>query len=162
MVEEGTRIMGGVNRLFEDLSRYEKVAIATMVLIYVLERHPVYFPLAKRVLQSIESGRPEGIISAITLTELLTAPAQANDLSAMRDYELYLLNFPHLSILPLDVEIAREAAHLRASTGLPTPDAVILATARKSGADAVITNDKRWHHKFSQPDILLFEEYISD
>jgi predicted nucleic acid-binding protein len=154
--------MGGINRLREDLLRYEKIAIDTMVLIYVMEKHPIYFPLAKLVLQSIESGRNRGVISAITLTELLTAPAQADDLAAMRDYELYLLNFPYLSILPLDVGIAREAAHLRASTGLPTPDAIILATARNAGAEVIITNDKRWRHKLSHPSILLLENYISD
>ena len=78
----------------------------------------------------------------------------------MRDYEMYLLNFPHLTIVPIDVEVAREAAHLRARTGLPTPDAIILATAVQTKAKAIITNDKRWRNKLNGIDIILLEDYL--
>ena len=152
--------MGGVKRLRDDLARYNRIALDTMILIYVMERHPRYFALAREVLESIESGQLEGAVSVVTLTELLTAPAQADDVAAMRDYELYLLNFPNLSIHPLDIDMAREAAHMRAHTGLPAPDAIILATARKAGADAIITNDKRWRHKLTHPPVLLIEDYL--
>ena len=152
--------MAGVNRLREDLSRYGRIALDTMILIYVMEGGQRYFSLAKEILESIESGQTKGVVSAITLTELLTAPAQANDVAAMRDYELYLLNFPNLTILPLDIEIAREAAHIRARTRLPAPDAVILATAHKAGADAIITNDRRWRNKLNRPDILFLDDYL--
>ncbi len=152
--------MGGVKRLRDDLSRYKQITLDTMILIYVMERHPRYFSLAKEVLESIESGQTKGVVSAITLTELLTAPAQADDVAAMRDYELYLLNFPNLVIQPLDIEIARESAHMRARTRLPSPDAIILATARKAGADAIITNDRRWRNKLNRPDILFLDDYL--
>ena len=131
-----------------------------MILIYVLERHPRYFSLAREVLESIESGLTDGVVSAITLTELLTAPAQADDVAAMRDYELYLLNFPNLTIQPLNVEVARESAHMRARTSLPSPDAIILATALQARADAIITNDRRWRHKLDHPAVLILEDYI--
>ena len=152
--------MGGVSRLRKDLSGYSHIVIDTMILIYVLEKHQLYFPLARQILKNIESGQNPCFISAVTLTELLTAPAQADDLTAMRDYEMYLLNFPHLTIVPIDVEVATEAAHLRASTGLPTPDAIILATAVQTKAKAIITNDKRWRNKLSDIDIILLEDYL--
>ena len=152
--------MGGVKRLLDDLSHCNRIVLDTMILIYVLERHPRYFSSAKSVLAAIESGQVEGVISVLSLTELLTAPAQADDLSAMRDYELYLLNFPNLTIEPLDVEIAREAAQMRALTRLPAPDAIILATAQEVGADAIVTNDRRWRNKLKHPDILFLDDYL--
>jgi hypothetical protein len=41
-------------------------------------------------------------------------------------------------------DVAREAARIRASTAVRTPDATILATAVVAGAEAVVTNDGRW------------------
>ena len=86
--------MGGMNQWEEVLATHTKVVLDTMVLIYLIERHPRYFDLAKKVLETIESGALTGIISTITLAEILISPAQAGDMAAMRDYELYLLNFP--------------------------------------------------------------------
>ena len=153
--------MGGLSSLEHDLAGYQSIMVDTMIFVYVLERHARYFSLAKRVLLGIESGRHQGFISAITLTELLTAPAQARDMRAMRDYEIYLLHFPNLTILPLDIQVAREAAQIRADTGLPMPDAAILAAARVAGADAVITNDKRWRAKLDAPEILILDDYLA-
>ncbi len=154
--------MGGVERLRDDLSRYQAVAIDTMIFIYVLEKNPIYFSLAKTILEIVEAGLVEGVISVITLTELLTAPAQEKDVEAMREYEMYLLNFPHLTVLPVNVEIARAAAHVRGDIGLPAPDAIILATAQNVQVDAIVTNDKRWRHKISGTEVVLLEDYLPD
>ena len=41
----------------------------------------------------------------------------------------------------MDYQIAREAARVRAATGMRTPDALILATAVVTSVDIVVTND---------------------
>jgi predicted nucleic acid-binding protein len=46
-----------------------------------------------------------------------------------------------LRAFPVTAEIATEAAQLRASYGLKTPDSIQLATARLGGATAFLTND---------------------
>jgi predicted nucleic acid-binding protein len=110
-------------------------------------------------LEIIESGRAEGLITTITLAEVLTRPAQANDRRAMQDYELYLTHFPHLRLVPLDADLARETARVRAETGLRTPDAVQVAAARLHGADALVTNDHRWRNRVHRPDLILLDDY---
>jgi predicted nucleic acid-binding protein len=45
--------------------------------------------------------------------------------------------------VPLSADIAQEAAALRASHHLRTPDAIQLATAIRSGAASFLTNDHR-------------------
>ncbi len=152
--------MGGRTRFQEALASYANVLLDTMVLVYLLEGHTRYASLAEKTLETIESGAMAGIISVVTLAEILTAPAQAGDRTAMRDYELHLLNFPHLTIWDVTVDIAREAAQLRAHTGLPMPDALILATATVANADAVITNDKRWRKKVPECAILILDDYV--
>jgi hypothetical protein len=42
------------------------------------------------------------------------------------------------------LEIAREAARVRAATAAPTPDAIVLATGEIAGATVAIANDARW------------------
>jgi predicted nucleic acid-binding protein len=78
----------------------------------------------------------------------------------MRDYELYLTHFPHLRLVPLDADLARETARVRADTGLRTPDAVQVAAARLYSADAVVTNDHRWRDRVHGPDLILLDEYV--
>lgn len=47
-------------------------------------------------------------------------------------------------ILPFDHTTAEHAAELRAAWKLRTPDAMILATADRRGADLILTGDARW------------------
>ena len=46
----------------------------------------------------------------------------------------------------MDVEfaIAREAARVRAASGLGMPDALVVASALVAGAPLIATNDPRW------------------
>jgi predicted nucleic acid-binding protein len=96
------------------------------------------------VLAAVESGQVAGLTTTVTLAELLTVPARAEDRRALLDYELYLTRFPNLRLVPLDAALARETALVRAATGLRMPDAVQVAAARLAGADAIVTNDRRW------------------
>jgi predicted nucleic acid-binding protein len=49
-----------------------------------------------------------------------------------------------LRIVDLSPDIARLAAEIRAARGLRLPDAVIVATGLRLGADVILTADARW------------------
>lgn len=131
-----------------------------MLLIYLLEEHPRYVDLADVVMEFIESGTGNGITSTLTIAELLTAPAQAGDDKALRDYELYLTNFPNLEIVPLSVDLAKKTARVRASTGLKMPDSIQIATALVAGADVIVSNDKRWRNRTEGLPVVLLDDYL--
>lgn len=152
--------MGGVGKLRQAISGCELLVLDTMVFSYHLSDHPRYASLTAVVLGTIESGKVAGLTTTLTLAELLTVPAQGNDRRAMQEYELYLTHFPNLRILPLDVVLAREAAQVRAATGLRMPDAIQVAAARLSGADAIVTNDRRWAGRVTQPALVLLDDYV--
>jgi predicted nucleic acid-binding protein len=78
----------------------------------------------------------------------------------MVDYELYLTHFPNLRVVSLDAALARETALVRAECGLRTPDAVQVAAARLAGADGIVTNDRRWAKRVTQPEVVVLEEYV--
>jgi len=150
----------GVDALASALAGAERALLDTMVFSYHLAGHPRYAPLTTWLLCAIEAGEMMGLTTTVTLAELLTRPAQANDQAALRDYEAYLLHFPNLGIAPLDVSLARETALVRAATGLRTPDAVQIAAARVHNADAIITNDRRWAGKVHDRSLILLDDYI--
>jgi predicted nucleic acid-binding protein len=150
----------GVAELHLQLSRYSAPFLDTLLLIYLLEEHPLYVDLADVVMESIESGVSNSLTSTLTIAELLTAPTQAGDDKALRDYELYLTNFPNLLIVPLSVDLARQAARVRASTRLKMPDSIQIATALEAGADVVVGNDKRWRHRTGGLPLLLLDDFL--
>lgn len=146
-----------VGDLLAQLADARRIFIDTMIFAYAFEDHPLYAPLALAVLAQVESGRCQGVTSALTLAELLTAPAQAGDSTAMRDYELYLTNFPNLTILPFTPEMAGRTARIRAGTKLRTPDAMQLAVAYSAGCDLVVSNDKQWSGKTGPMRLVGFD-----
>lgn len=103
----------------------------------------------------VRSGRNPGLISAVTVTEALVrpfrlaAPAQAGEAGTglaetIATVEDFLRNFPNVTIVPVDYSVAREAALIRAMTGLRTADAIVMATAGVYGAGVLVGNDERW------------------
>jgi predicted nucleic acid-binding protein len=59
----------------------------------------------------------------------------------VQQYSRILLNSRNLKTLPVSSAIATEAARLRATFGLKTPDSIQLATARVGQTTAFVTND---------------------
>jgi predicted nucleic acid-binding protein len=92
----------------------------------------------------VRTGRNAAAVSAVSVTEVLVRPLRAGSSSAAGTVEAFLLRSPNLSIAPVTYDIAREAAAIRATTALRTPDATILATALILGSPIVVANDSRW------------------
>jgi predicted nucleic acid-binding protein len=151
----------GIDALHQALDGRRLLVLDTMVFSYHFANHPRYAPLTRIVLDTIESGQMEGLITTITLAELLTRPAQAHNRQAMYDYELFVTHFPHLRLVSLDADLARETARARAETRLRTPDAVQVAAAWLYDADAILTNDHRWRDRVQRPALILLDDYVS-
>jgi len=84
-----------------------------------------------------------GYLSVLAATELLIRPIRAGgaDLTFMHTF---LRAFPHLNVLPVDLDVALQAANIRALARLPIPDAIAVASALLSGCEAVVSNDRDW------------------
>ena len=96
-----------------------------------------------RALVSIEANRAaDKVIPASSLAEVLVVPYRAGD-RTVQELERSLAEVP-VRIEPITVDIARQAAALRAKhAGLRLGDAVVLATGEVLGA-AVLTADAAW------------------
>ncbi|MCU1223929.1 MAG: PilT protein-like protein [Edaphobacter sp.] len=118
------------------------VGLDTAPLIYFIEKHPVYLPLLQPFFEAVECGDIEIVTSTLTLTEVLVHPLRRGDQVLARQYSRILLNASHVQTLAVSPVIASEAAHLRASRGYKTPDAIQLATAQSGHATFFVTNDE--------------------
>ena len=77
------------------------------------------------------------------LAECLVGPARRSQ-QAIELVRTAIDRLP-VSVVDLDTEIATRAAILRARhRTLKLPDALVLATATTSGADQLITTDRKW------------------
>lgn len=91
----------------------------------------------------VAEGANAAVVSALLATETLVRPFRAGT-AAIGTVETFLRHFPNLRIRDVDYDIAREAARVRALTGLKTPDAIVLATALTERIDTIVANDDRW------------------
>lgn len=128
------------------------VALDTSPLIYYLEEDPVYLAAVAPLFSAIADGKLRAVTSTVTLVEVLTKPLREGQFEIAHRYRYLLLSRAGIEMQPVSPAIAEEAARLRASHGLRTPDAIQLATALVAGATHFLTND---HGLASIPDVQV-------
>jgi Predicted nucleic acid-binding protein, contains PIN domain len=120
-----------------------KIALDSNVLIYFFEGIEPQASQAEKILSSIMKGKNEGVISTITIADVLTGfylagdPAKAGKAKALLS-DLAINGF---KIAPVTFEIADLAARLRAKSGGKLPDALIVATAVSHQANVLYSQD---------------------
>jgi predicted nucleic acid-binding protein len=92
----------------------------------------------------VQTGRNRALISTVTVTEAMVRPFRLASAPAIATVETFLGMFPNLGVVAIDFAIAREAARVRALTGLATPDCLVISTAIVMGADVIVANDEHW------------------
>ena len=112
----------------------------TNPVIYSVERHPVYGPLVEPLWQAAKAKTIEIVSSELVLMESLVGPLKSGDATLAHAYE-QLFQQAQTRLLPITQTVLREAARLRATTRLKTPDALHAATATHAGCVLFVTND---------------------
>jgi len=119
------------------------VGFDTMPLIYYIEENRSYLEVVDPFFEAIDRGEFKVVTSIITLLEVLVHPVRNGDVILAQRYRDLLFDTEGLSTMILDRTIAEEAARLRASHNIRTPDSIQMATAISEGASFFLTNDLR-------------------
>ncbi len=119
------------------------VGLDTPLFVYHLERAEPWLPVTRVLLRQIAQGTYAAVTSVVTITELCTRPLAVGRSDLASAYRAALMQFPNLGVLVIDAATAHQAAALRASYRLRTPDALQIAASLNAGATAFITNDRR-------------------
>jgi predicted nucleic acid-binding protein len=119
-------------------------------LIYAIEKHPDYGPLLAPLWPAVL----EAVSSELLLLEALVGPLKRGDSALQKTYEQALLG-SDFRLFPITQAILREAARLRATTKLKTPDALHAATALTEGCALFVTNDAGFRAVTGLPLVVL-------
>jgi len=130
------------------------VYLDTNPVIYSVEKHPVYGPLLQPLWQAAKATAIEIVSSDLTLMETLIGPLKSGDTTLANTYE-QLFQQPQTRLLPITQAILRDAARLRATTKLKTPDALHAATALNAGCVLFVTNDAGFRGVAGLPLVIL-------
>lgn len=106
----------------------------------------------------IATGRNPASLSMVTVAEILVRPFRRGP-AAVATAEAFLQHFADIRLVPVTYDVAREGARLRASTDLPMPDALIIASGLVVGADAIVTDDRTWRMRLRDavPDLQIIQ-----
>jgi len=146
--------------LAERLHGKRRIHIDSMVIIYLIEQHPVYLPIVRPLFELIDSRTIVGVSSHITLLEVMVLPLKQGRSDLARKYRQLMVGSGCMELLPVDQGVAEEGAAIRAKYNFRTPDAIQLATSVQCKADAFITNDSRLR-RFDHLDVLVLEDCLA-
>ncbi|MEH2117678.1 type II toxin-antitoxin system VapC family toxin [Nostoc sp.] len=136
------------------------IYIDTSIVIYSVEWNPNYYLLLRPLWLKFQIGEIEVVSSELILMETLVTPLKNNDTFLLNAYEELLLS-ENMQLVPISQFILRQAANLRATTNLKTPDAIHAATALSVNSNQFITNDKGFRNVPGLPVIILSEVLAS-
>jgi predicted nucleic acid-binding protein len=136
------------------------VYIDTQIIIYTIEANPTYLNLLQPFWQQFQAGNIDIVTSELTLMEVLIFPLKQNNSALVNDYQQFLEN-SDIQLAPIRRSILRDAADLRATTSLKTPDAIHGATALAENCTVFLSNDRAFRNVPNLSVILLDEVLAS-
>ena len=146
--------------LSEELFPINSIFIDTAPVIYYIEAHPQFGPLAKEVVNAFQSGNLHAYSSVITLTEVLPKPTESGDERLTRKFAEFLKHGKNLTMVEISERIAEAAGKLRGHYPfLRTVDAIQLAAALDVGTEAFLTNDVKLQ-QFNELKVLVLKDYL--
>lgn len=135
--------------LLEAIAEGDRVLLDTTVLAAFLDATDATHPVARHVVSElVASGRNPAVVSMVTVMEILVRPMRATP-PGHHTVLAFLRTHPNLTCVPVDLQLAREAAHLRAGRRLAPPDALIVGTGLAVQVRHLITNDHGWSGKLA-------------
>lgn len=121
--------------------RGKMVGLDTAPIIYFIEGNPLYVEMMRTFFLAVQKDEFSVVTSTITLLETLVVPLRHGNINLAQQYRDILLKTEGHTTISLFPNIAEEAARLRASYNISTPDSIQMATALFGGASFFLTND---------------------
>ncbi|MEC4807435.1 MAG: PIN domain-containing protein [Jaaginema sp. PMC 1080.18] len=146
-------------KLDEALEGVKRVFLDTAPVIYFVEEIPDFVEVVQVVIDKLIAGEIEAVISPVTFAECLVQPIKIKNTKLQKDFVDFLLAGEPIFMVDTDTEIGYQAAYLRAKYNLKLPDALQVATAIRSGCEALLTNDDQFR-RVSELRVLMVEDFV--
>ena len=128
----------------------DRLLLDTSLLAAYLDDTEATHPVARHILDElVKSGRNPAVVSMITVMEILVRPLRRTP-PGHHTVLAFLRTHPNLTCVPVDLQVAQEAAHLRAAKRFSTPDALVVGTGIAAQVRHLVTNDRSWVTKLAE------------
>jgi predicted nucleic acid-binding protein len=144
-------------RLRKDLNEHKVIGVDTGIFIKHFQGGDDS-ELTSVVLGEIQGGSARGIVSSISLSELMVRPLEAGEDDLADLYRVLIHEMPNLETVSVDPRIASRAAEIRAASKMRSNESLLLATAQESGATAFVTSDPGLK-KATGIKVMVLDEY---
>ncbi len=128
-----------------------KYYLDTNIVIYSLEYHPLWSPIAHGALSGLQDQKAFFVISDLTCMECRIGPLRKGDQRLLDLYEAFF-KAKDILVHSLPTAVFERAASIRAKHGYKALDSLHLATAVEFHCDRFLTNDNRLS---GFPDIIV-------
>ncbi len=118
------------------------VVIDTNIFIYLFEDHPGFADIAEFIINQAEAFSFSGIITPITLSEIVVKPYSMQRPDLADSSVRALRSYRNIRCKDIDGRTAQMAGALRAQYKKPLPDMYQAAIALQAAVPILITNDK--------------------
>jgi len=130
------------------------VYVDAQIIIYSIEKFPNYFSTLEPMWLKLKESEIRLVTSELTLLETLVMPLRQNNTTLVQTYEQLLLS-ADIQLIPVSQKILRDAATLRSSINLKTPDAIHATTALSANCAFFLTNDRAFRNVLKLPTLIL-------
>jgi predicted nucleic acid-binding protein len=130
--------------LAEALPDGDRILLDSSVLAAYFDQFEATSALALELIDGfVRPGRNPAVVSTVSVMETLVRPLRTMP-AGYSAVLAFCREFPNLTPMPVDLDVAHEAAMLRAGFRLSPPDALIAATGFVAGVSHLVTNDRAW------------------
>jgi len=125
------------------MNDFRRIFFDTSLLIYFLDANSIFKPQMDKIFYELLNNSSQFITSTVTVEEFLVFPYRNEDNAAVKSFWTFI-NEGNINVLEIDVNIAVEAAKIRAEyRHIKTADALQIAAAICGGCDLFLTNDRQ-------------------
>lgn len=140
------------------LSLPGRLALDTDCLIYLLDAAS---ERGRFLLRELDDGSDRQLVaSVLAVGEVLVEAYAKGDARRAREVRDAIGDLPGMEVVPVSLQIADLAAAIRGRTRLKLPNAIQLATAIASDAEAFLTNDRDYRDVDAGLPVLRIDELL--
>jgi len=132
----------------------------TNIFLIVKNKEEPHYEFVKKVLDAVDNGRMQAVISVISVAELCVGYYSAGDEKGRQELIAHLASSKAFSVIEINLGIADAAAKIRSETGLRLPDAIIVATGLAKGATYIVTHDEELGKANRYLEVVTSQEMI--
>jgi predicted nucleic acid-binding protein len=147
-------------KIYKELSKFKSVFIDTAPIIYYIEAHSKFGPIAKELVELSQSGKIIAFTSVITLAEVLPKPIELGHQELADKFANFLKKGKNISMIDVTIEAADIAGRLKGKHKfLNTMDAIQIGSAINADADVFVTNDLNLK-KIKEIKVLALKDFV--